>query len=219
MTFAALLLATALPAAASAPLESAAAGAEAAFRRAAHPSERVNRYVPPPGRRLTEGEVAMTTTVFRGALDPSTVRVHQRKYWPFQDAKLPMSPDGHVYYPPGSELYREDFSHIPASWESRQFLHELAHVWQRQQGVDLRTRRLLEGGNYRYLDLPEDAPFLDYGVEQQAEMLADYARILLGGWARDASLERRVAPFIADPGFLRRALSERRAAVPPPGGF
>lgn len=53
------------------------------------------------------------------------------------------------------------------------FLHEMMHVWQHQRGMMVRMRGLFSWAVDYYYTL-DKAILLDYGLEQQAAMVADY---------------------------------------------
>ena len=114
----------------------------------------------------------MVAGLFGGALDPAPVRIHHCKWWWWQPASVTMAPDGHLWFHPGSELYCADFAAAPI-WTQAHFIHEMAHVWQHQQGVNLKLRRL-PFARYRYLPLTPGKAFHRYGIEQQAEIIREY---------------------------------------------
>jgi Zn-dependent peptidase ImmA (M78 family) len=82
-----------------------------------------------------------------------------------------MAPDGHLWFHPRGQCWRPDFSVAPPG-SQRLFIHEMVHVWQHQSGIDLRFRRP-PFARYRYLPLKPGRPFHRYGIEQQAEIVAD----------------------------------------------
>lgn len=127
----------------------------------------------PPGgsRPLTAGETAVVARVFGAALDPAGVRLNRRKWWMWQPAWVTMAPDGHLWFHPNGDVWREDFS-LERPGLRGHFVHEMVHVWQHQQGVDLRLRRP-PFARYRYLPLQPGKPFHRYGLEQQAEIVRD----------------------------------------------
>ncbi len=84
-------------------------------------------------RPLTPGERAIAASVFGAALDPGPVTLRRGKWFPFQPRHVVMAPDGHVWFHPRGIEWRDDFA--AAGLASRALLvHELTHVWQRQQG-------------------------------------------------------------------------------------
>ncbi len=122
-------------------------------------------------RPLTLGERDIAQRVFGDALDPAPVTLRRGKWFPFQPAEVTMAPDGHVWFHPRGPEWRDDFAR--ASLASRALLvHELTHVWQHQQGVNLILRRR-PFARYRYLPLIAGKRFASYGIEQQACIVAD----------------------------------------------
>ena len=134
------------------------------------------RFRPP-----TAGERALIDSVFVGTLDAGRTTFRRAKWWFLQPAWIVMAPDGHIWFHPNNPSWRDDFS--TAHLGLRAFMvHELTHVWQHQQGVNLiRARKPFS--SYRYLPRKPGKPFEAYGVEQQAEivrhayMLREGARI------------------------------------------
>lgn len=121
-------------------------------------------------RPLTEGECALAASIFGDAIDYAAVRIHRRKWWPFQWRRLTMAPDGAIWFHPGCDFYRDDFSAAPLLSQAH-LLHELTHVAQAQQ----RGRWYLvlmrhPFCRYRYR-LDPGRPFERYGLEQQAEIV------------------------------------------------
>ncbi len=80
-----------------------------------------------------------------------------------------MAPNGHLWFPPGSASYRENFATAPIAMQAF-FLHEITHVWQHQCGINLLLKRR-PFARYRYLPLKPGKRFYDYGIEQQAEIV------------------------------------------------
>lgn len=91
-----------------------------------------------------------------------------------------MSPNGNIYFAPGDPQYHADFSGPAVSIDDQAtFIHELAHVWQHQNGVNLIARGMVER-NYDYLPLTVSTKFSDLGIEQQAQLIRDYFYLLKG---------------------------------------
>ena len=98
-------------------------------------------------RTLTPGETALARDVFGAELDCAATRVVHGKAYFFQPDHVVMAPDGAMYFP--GRTYRDDFSVDPSDDVRGLFVHELAHVLQHQQGIDVRLRGLwifLRGG-------------------------------------------------------------------------
>ena len=121
-------------------------------------------------RQLTEGERELAASVFGSAIDYDPVRIHRRKWFPFQPRNVAMAPTGHIHFHPGGTLWSEDFARdLP--WRQALFLHEMTHVWQAQQ----RGRWYLvlmrhPFCRYDYAIRPGQR-FECYGLEQQAEIV------------------------------------------------
>ena len=81
-----------------------------------------------------------------------------------------MAPCGHLHVPGNSDLWLEDYGTGPVALQGL-FLHEMTHVWQSQ----LRGKYYLPlmrhpFCRYRYT-LEEGLAFVDYGLEQQGEIV------------------------------------------------
>ena len=123
-------------------------------------------------RPLTIGEIALARSVYGSFIDYSKVIVHCDSYLPFglQSSKYGMTPNGELWF--RSALYSDNYAVEVASLKHL-FLHEMAHVWQHQHGMWVRTRGAFSWVvAYRYrLDKPK---LSDYGMEQQASIIADH---------------------------------------------
>lgn len=121
-------------------------------------------------RPLTGGERAIAHAVFGSALDCGPVTLRLEKWAMWQPAGVTMAPDGHIWFHPNGDRWSGDFA---AEHPARQHLlvHELVHVWQHQQGLFLPLRRH-PFCRYAYA-LEPGRPFGAYGIEQQAEIVAD----------------------------------------------
>lgn len=122
-------------------------------------------------RLLTAEEVAMASLLFRDAIDYKRVRIHARRYMPFQPQNCCMTPNGSMYF--HSSCFLQDYSRGNPSavhW----FLHEMAHVWQHQMGYAVRLRGAVRVGlSYDY-DLAAGKTLADFNMEAQGDLLADY---------------------------------------------
>lgn len=166
-------------------------------------------------------ERALAAAVFQNALDYERIRIHDDKYIFFQATNVLMTPNGEIYAP--GAMYRKDYAAEELNYREL-FIHELAHVWQYQIGVlNPKLSGLFEfvrnGFNYskayRYV-LESGLDLIDYGMEQQAAMVADYFLIEKSGEnfgrhnANTESFERKrelltevMANFIANPEYAR----------------
>lgn len=120
-------------------------------------------------RPPTDGERRLIDHVFGGALDHERMTFRRGKWWFLQPAWIVMAPDGHIWFHPNNLSWRADFATAPLGLRAL-VVHELVHVWQHQQGVDL-VRARKPFASYRYLPLKPGKPFGAYGIEQQAEIV------------------------------------------------
>ena len=197
--------------------------------------------VPEPNRALTEGERSLLRPLFRDGIDYDRVRVIHASF-PFQQRDVYMTPRGHIYAP--GELFRDDFSRERRGLDRAVFVHEMTHVWQYANGMDLVGEGVMEftknRGQYEkaypYV-LAANRDLSDYGMEQQASIVEDYFLITSGagepvrlenrGLApgeRDALYAAVLARFLGNARYARelspRELAERHAAASertPPG--
>jgi len=99
--------------------------------------------------------------------------VHNAEYLPLgmQRNDTVMTPNGEMYFP--KDLFKEDFS--TENLRSRHlFMHEMVHVWQRKMGMRVWWRGLGSwAARYKYT-LSVNKKLSNYGMEQQASLLADY---------------------------------------------
>jgi hypothetical protein len=182
---------------------------------------------PPPGRALTAGEIAMVLPFFAASIDYAQVRVVPERYFLLQPADTYMTPNGNIYAP--GPLFQADFS-LPVVDASIRaiFVHEMTHVWQHQSGINLIVGGVVEflrqGGDYGkaypYL-LAAGRDLLDYGLEQQAALIEDQARMTFGRapWRvanpnlstaqRDALYAEVLRSFRADPGYAHKLTPEQ----------
>ncbi|MFZ4832667.1 type IV secretion protein Rhs [Rouxiella sp. Mn2063] len=122
-------------------------------------------------RLMTPGEISMAQEIYKGAIEYYKVWVHKGSYLPFglQNKKQAMTPSGEIYF---RDDYTPDFSSAAIRLKHI-FIHELAHVWQRQQGMNVKTIGLFSwAADYDYK--LENRSLSSYGMEQQAQIIADY---------------------------------------------
>jgi hypothetical protein len=120
-------------------------------------------------RLLTASERDLTATIFGEAINLDEVRVCNSKWWPFQPRSVVMAPRGHLHFHPEGSCYRGCFGNGNLA-DQALFLHEMTHVWQHQQGMNLLLRRH-PFCRYDY-EFEPGKPFLRFGIEQQAEIVA-----------------------------------------------
>ena len=121
------------------------------------------RMTPGAFRRLTLGEVDLARAVFGDSLSFGRIWLFALPIW--NRAFVPGG--GLIVWPAASAL--QDFSAAPLGAQGV-FIHELTHVWQAQQGVNLILAKLKAGDSdqtYAY-DLNERCEFSDLNIEQQA---------------------------------------------------
>ncbi len=172
-------------------------------------------------RPLTEGEIALTSLLFRDAIDYGRVRIHGRRYMPFQPKNCCMTPNGSMYF--HATCFLDDYSQAAITGQ-HWFMHEMVHVWQHQLGYPVRLRGAVRLGLQYSYELREGATLADYNMEAQGDLLADYFVLKFlhrpdamrqrqyGGQL--ALYERVLAGFLADPGDranLHRGLAGRIA--------
>ena len=108
--------------------------------------------------------------MFGNAVDCAAVRVHRRRWWPFQPRRVTMAPMGHPHFHPASDSYCDDFSTAPIGLQAH-FIHEMTHVWQAQtRGRWYLVLRRHPFCCYDY-SLRPGWPLERYGIEQQAEIV------------------------------------------------
>lgn len=157
-------------------------------------------------RPLTGGEISMASLLFRNAIDYRRVRIHARRYIPFQPKNCCMTPNGSMYF--HRSCFLEDYAQASAT-NQHWFIHELAHIWQFQLGYAVRLRGAVRVGLLYDYDLSPGKTLADYNMEAQGDLLADYfalkhlnspASMRQRRYAGSLSLyEEVLAGFLADP--------------------
>jgi hypothetical protein len=175
------------------------------------------------GRVLTDREIALLQPIYGAGVDLSLVRVIPAKLSRFQGDDTYMTPENSIYAP--GSLFEEDFA-APGidPYLQAVFVHELAHVWQHQSGLDVVAAGFVSfvdtkgryGKGYAYaLGLGRD--LTEYAVEQQASILEDWFLIRVWGLppaslqnppddpgVRDREYQDVLASFLADPTYSRK---------------
>ena len=122
-------------------------------------------------RPLTNGEIKLASLLFGDAIDYARVRIHNRRYMPFQPRNCCMTPNGSMYF--HQSFYLPDYIRGDPSvmhW----FIHEMAHIWQHQLGYAVRFRGAVRIGlSYEYELAPINS-LSDFNMEAQGDLLADY---------------------------------------------
>jgi hypothetical protein len=119
-------------------------------------------------RPLSEAERRLAQQMFGAALDLDPIRIRRRKWWPLQPRSVTMAPRGHIHFHPAGSGYCDCFGSGTLGQQGH-LIHELVHVWQHQQGVNLLLRRH-PFCSYSYTVRP-GWPLARYGIEQQAEIV------------------------------------------------
>jgi hypothetical protein len=108
--------------------------------------------------------------VFGDVIDYAPVRIHRRKWFPFQPRHVAMAPCGHIHFHPKGSQYSEDFA-ADLPWRQALFIHEMTHVWQAQtRGRYYLPLMRHPFCRYDYA-LKPGQKFELYGLEQQAEIV------------------------------------------------
>jgi hypothetical protein len=145
-------------------------------------------------RPLTQGEVSIGQSVYPDMNMPTVTICRCTAYF-FQPSDRAMSPDGNIYFHPLDKGYYDDFSKAPASAQHT-FVHEMGHVRQTQKGENVRAAAL--DRNYVYWPLVPGKEFMQYGLEQRAEMVADYFLLMKFGSMYPSLLNQNPRPTPAD---------------------
>jgi RHS repeat-associated protein len=128
-------------------------------------------------RPLTPGELAIAQGVFGNTIDYTRVLI-SRTGWPMQGTNA-VTPNGWIFFPP--HLYLSNFS--TANLNDRMwFVHEMTHVWQHQNGVDVADSGIMlsiqHAGHYHatyaYSNNDLGRPFSTFNIEQQAKIVENY---------------------------------------------
>jgi len=123
-------------------------------------------------RTLTLAEKALVRSMFGDAVDPERTAVHCARWWRLQPRQTIMAPDGEIWCHPAGGLYRECYAADSLTMQAL-FIHEMTHVWQAQRGGRWYLP-LMRHPFCRYAyRLRRGKPFARYGIEQQAEIVAD----------------------------------------------
>lgn len=148
-------------------------------------------------RSLTDGEIALAQTVYKSEIKYEKVMIFNEKWAFFQPRDRAMAPNGNIYFAPGNTEYSFDFSSADIHAKAT-FIHELAHVWQHQNGVNVIAKGAINR-NYDYLPLTIDSRFENFGIEQQAQIIRDYFYLKNNFFGKDwppIAVYIRVIPFL-----------------------
>ena len=121
-------------------------------------------------RALTSGEITLAKSIFGTAIDYTDVKIHRKKWFPFQPRHVTMAPRGHIHFHPSGDSYCDDFSGESVIRQGL-FIHEMVHVWQAQiKGRWWLVFNRMPWTPYHY-SLKPGWPLEKYGIEQQAEIV------------------------------------------------
>lgn len=137
-------------------------------------------------RALTDGERNLAFTIFGTSLKYSDVKVYNRKYWPYHQEGAIMTPNGNMYAPettePETNTYFPDYSSGILKVKVRAwFIHEMTHVWQHENGMNLVFKGITAfiahlsnyDAAYPYELNNPSSDLATYGFEQQAAIVGD----------------------------------------------
>lgn len=149
------------------------------------------------GRALTTGEKNLAREMFGNEINYTKVRIYDQKLFSKQGDTMAIAPNGSIYFAP--KVFKRDFS-LASNTSKHFFIHEMTHVWQYQNGqavvargiitqmlieepskairkvadkLSIEPPKALVKGIYSY-KLDQRKILLDYGLEQQASIVADY---------------------------------------------
>ena len=117
-------------------------------------------------RPLSAAERALAAEVFGAGLDVGPIRILALPFW----RRAFVAGPGLMVWPVAEAA--ADFAAAPLRLQAT-FIHELAHVWQAQNGVFLPLAKLRAGDSaaaYAY-DLVAGPPFAALNIEQQASVV------------------------------------------------
>ena len=158
-------------------------------------------------RSLTPGERKIIASVFGAAIDPGPVRIHRRKWWPFQPRETLMAPCGHLHVPAKSDLWSDDYSAEDVKLQGL-FVHEMTHVWQAQAKGRFYLP-LMRHPFCRYAYRLEPAVLRNMGSSSRRRSPPAFLRACWTDSARRRSPPRKVLPSAAQAASLARARGRR----------
>lgn len=147
-------------------------------------------------RPLTDGEAALAREAFGEALSLDTIRFLPAP-WPFDRAFVPGRWLGREWVVWPGRTLPPDISEASLKLQAV-LIHELTHVWQAQQGVNLLTGKLRAGDRPASYEYPVgmDCNWGDLNIEQQAMVVEHRFRLLHGGAApAPADFYDRICPL------------------------
>lgn len=146
-------------------------------------------------RRLTPNEAARVREIFGFSLDPARVRLFAQ---PLSFWNRAFVASGRLIVWPWKTAAADFAAEETPLRLQATFVHEMVHVWQAQQGVNLLFAKLACGDGpaaYAY-EIVEGCRFSDFNIEQQA-MAVEHAFLAKRG-ARTPYSETAYAGFLPD---------------------
>jgi len=139
-----------------------------------------------PSRALTQNEKILAQKIFGNSIKYNDVLIFNEKYAFFQPSESGMTPNGNIYIDGKKEVI--DYGSMSIAAENRGFfIHEMTHVWQKQNNVLNPIASAIANSirhaffyqeSYKYT-LEKNKDLLEYRMEQQAQIIEDYTRITL----------------------------------------
>lgn len=130
-------------------------------------------------RSLSFGEIQISKKVYGDLIAYDQVKIMNHPYLPWQPHNILMAPQGYIHV--RNAHYSDDYSCESLSYQAL-FIHEMAHIYQHQQGVNV----LLHGAVLQsafYLSIRRYDPykytlktgkqFSQYNIEQQGDIAKD----------------------------------------------
>lgn len=132
-------------------------------------------------RPLTPGEVELAREAFGDALRCDSIRLLSAP-WPFNRAFVPGRWFGREWIVWPGRTLPADIAAAPLKSRAT-LIHELTHVWQAQQGVNLLTGKIRAGDRPASYAYPTgmDCDWGTLNIEQQAMVVEHRFRLLNGG--------------------------------------
>jgi len=170
----------------------------------------------PPDLPLTAGEVALIKGIFGDEINTDIVKkYYSAKEKPGDPGNVipaqTFSKDSVKFY--GPQYILEDYSKTNNIFNFGSFFHEITHIWQNQNDIPNKSSRR----DYQYKLTPQSS-FDDFGWEQQARMIENYARQCLHPSSRilqaDPLLQKVVEDRFPEAKKTRAALQKQRRTVP-----
>lgn len=130
-------------------------------------------------RELTAGEIQLCRSVYADLIDYPRVKVMNHPYLPWQARNVLMAPQGYLHI--RNAHFKADYSQENLGYQAV-FIHEMAHVYQHQQGINVLIRGAVLQSAF-YLSLRKYNPyhyqiktgkkFQEYNIEQQGDIAKD----------------------------------------------